>query len=101
MYRVISHAGDKILRRSVKKRFRTIVGELSIVSVYQPGAGEPTLLGREQDPIHRAEEARVVGRDEEHQWRDQDGGVQHGVVLVALDERVHLLVVSYLRLPGQ
>ena len=74
-------------------RSRTVVGELDVIPVDEPGAREPALLRRQQDAVHGAQEPRVVGRDEEHQRRDEDRRVQHAVVLVALHERVELLVV--------
>jgi len=45
---------------------------------------------------YSVEEARIVGGDEENEWRDENGRVQHCVVFVALYKTLHVLVVSLL-----
>ncbi|KFY10767.1 hypothetical protein V492_04859, partial [Pseudogymnoascus sp. VKM F-4246] len=53
-----------------------VVGLCGVVAVDEAGGGEPAFFGREQDAVHGAEEARVVGGDEEDEGGDEDGGVE-------------------------
>ncbi|KFY20787.1 hypothetical protein V493_07621 [Pseudogymnoascus sp. VKM F-4281 (FW-2241)] len=49
-----------------------VVGLCGVVAVDEPGAGEAAFFGREEDAVHGAEEAGVVGRDEEDEGGDED-----------------------------
>lgn len=45
--------------------------ERRVVPIHEPCASQAALLRRLQDPLQSAEETRVIGRDEEHEGRDQ------------------------------
>lgn len=57
-----------------------------VVAVHEPGGREAALLRGQQDAVDGADEARVVGRDEEDERRDEDRGVEQVAALVGLGE---------------
>lgn len=73
----------------------TVFGERGVVTVDEACAGEAALLGREKDAVEGVGEARVARGDEEDEGGDEDGGVEQGVVFVALAEVLELCVVSF------
>lgn len=72
----------------------TVFGEGGVVAVDEACAGEAALLGREEDAVEGVGEARVARGDEEDEGGDEDGGVEEGVVFVALAKALELRVVS-------
>jgi hypothetical protein len=73
----------------------TVFGEGGVVAVDEAGAGEAALLGREEDAVEGVGEARVARGYEEDEGGDEDGGIEEGVVFVALAEVLELCVVSF------
>lgn len=74
----------------------SVIGELSIITVYQARTGQSTLLRGEKNAIECVGESWVARRDEEDEGCDEDGRVKHCVVFKTLNETFHFGVVAFL-----
>lgn len=72
----------------------TVVGFLVVVTEDHTGTGETLFFGCLEDLLERADEAGVVGWEEEDQRRDQNRCVQNFGTLEALREVAAVGVVS-------
>lgn len=75
VYSSTSHSLDEPERAHAESALvatDTIMGGRCVVSVHQPRACQAAFLWSKEDSIHGSEEARIVWRNKENKWCDQD-----------------------------
>lgn len=72
----------------------SVIRSLRIVAVDKASRSKAAAFRGEQDAVHRAEEAGVIGRDEKDEGSDEDRGVEDIARFVGLLEAMHLRGVA-------
>lgn len=71
---------------------RTVISLFMIISEDKASRSQAALFRTLQDLVQSAEKLGVIGRHEEDEWCDENGGIEGGLGLVALDKGVQLVV---------